>query len=100
MRDSPLGQVAREAGARIVAALAARFRDLDLAEEAFAEACARAAETWARDGAPGDRAAWLYRTADRAALDALRRRRTRERLTPTRPRRNPPWRIGWRTTAP
>jgi RNA polymerase sigma-70 factor (ECF subfamily) len=41
-----LDQTAREAGGRIVAALAATFRDLDLAEEAFAEACARAAAVW------------------------------------------------------
>ena len=32
-----LEQAVREAGGRVRAALAARFRDLDLAEEAFAE---------------------------------------------------------------
>jgi RNA polymerase sigma-70 factor (ECF subfamily) len=72
----------RSAGARVVAALAGRYRDLDIAEEAFAEACARAAAVWPRDGAPDDPAAWLYRTADRAALDWLRKRRVRQRLTP------------------
>ena len=44
MTGGALDRVVREAGARIVAALAARFRDLDIAEDAFAEACARAAE--------------------------------------------------------
>lgn len=83
--NTALDRVAREASGRIVSALAARFRDLDIAEDAFAEACARAADIWPRDGAPGDPAAWLYRTADRCALDALRRRRTRERLAPEPP---------------
>jgi RNA polymerase sigma-70 factor (ECF subfamily) len=73
-----LERAARAAGPRIVAALAARFRDLDIAEDAFAEAAARAAEVWPRDP-PRDGAAWLYRVAQRCALDALRRRSTRER---------------------
>ncbi len=38
-----LEEVARAAGVRVIAALAARYRNLDLAEEAFSEACARAA---------------------------------------------------------
>ena len=85
MTLAALDRAARAAGARVVAALAARYRDLDLAEDGFAEACARAAELWPRAGPPGDPAAWLYRIADRAVLDALRRRRTRERLVPEPP---------------
>lgn len=80
--QGPLERVARRAGGRIIAALAARYRDLDIAEESFAEACAKAAAIWPRDGAPDDPPAWLYRAADRAALDMLRRRRTRQRLAP------------------
>lgn len=80
-----LGRVAREAGGRIVAALAARFRDLDLAEESFAEACLKAARAWAGEGGgPDDPAAWLYRAAERCALDSFRRR-TRDRLAPDPP---------------
>jgi len=79
----------RKAGGRLVAALAARYRDLDVAEEAFAEACARAAAAWARQGAPRDPSAWLYRTAERAALDSFRRQRTRERLAPDPPSPEP-----------
>ncbi|HUZ14281.1 MAG TPA: DUF6596 domain-containing protein [Caulobacteraceae bacterium] len=75
-----LAEAARAAGPRVVAALAARFRDLDLAEEGFAEACARAAEAWPRDGPPRDAAAWLYRVADRCVLQTLRRARTRARI--------------------
>ncbi|MEL7683985.1 DUF6596 domain-containing protein [Citromicrobium bathyomarinum] len=55
---------------RVVAALAARFRDLDLAEDAFSAAC----EAALREAAPiRDPAAWLYVAARRRALDALRR---------------------------
>jgi RNA polymerase sigma-70 factor, ECF subfamily len=85
MSVSPFEQVFRQAGARITAALAARYRDLDLAEEAFAEACARAVEAWPSPSAPRDPAAWLYRVADRHALDVLRRRRIREQLAPDPP---------------
>ncbi|WP_244624679.1 DUF6596 domain-containing protein [Sphingomonas sp. So64.6b] len=67
-----LDRAARDHKGRIVAALAARFRDLDIAEEAFAEACARAVAAWSAE-APRDAAAWLYRVADRVALDMLRR---------------------------
>lgn len=72
-----LDRVAREAGPRIVAALAAHFRDIDLAEEAFAEACARAVSAWP-SSIPQRPDAWLYRTAQRCALDMLRRRKVRE----------------------
>ena len=85
MNGAALDRVFRAASGRIVGALAARFRDLDLAEDAFAEACARAVPAWSADGAPADPAAWLYRVGERAALDALRRRRTRERLIPDPP---------------
>jgi len=67
-----LDAVLRADGGRITAALAARFRDLDLAEEALAEACARAVSAWA-DAPPANPAGWLYRVATRVALDSLRR---------------------------
>lgn len=70
---SLLDQTFREAGGRVVSALAVAFRDLDLAEEAFAEACARAAERWG-DTPPADPAAWLYAVARRWSLDRFRRR--------------------------
>jgi RNA polymerase sigma-70 factor (ECF subfamily) len=70
------GRLIEAARGRVVAALAARFRDLDLAEEAFAEAAASAVEAWRRDF-PDDPPAWLWRTAFRKALDATRRANTR-----------------------
>ena len=69
--------VLRADGGRITAALAARFRDLDLAEEALAEACARAVSAWA-DAPPANPAGWLYRVATRVALDSLRRKAVRQ----------------------
>lgn len=82
MTSAALGLVFREASGRIVAALASRFRDLDLAEDSFAEACTRAFEAWSREGPPHDAAAWLYQAAYRCAVDTLRRRRTEQRFAP------------------
>jgi RNA polymerase sigma-70 factor, ECF subfamily len=82
MTSAALERVFREASGRIVAALASRFRDLDLAEDSFADACARALEAWSREGPPRDAAAWLYQTAYRCAVDSLRRRRTEHRFAP------------------
>jgi RNA polymerase sigma-70 factor (ECF subfamily) len=62
----------RRSGARLTAALAARFRDLDLAEEALAEAMARAA---AQAQPPDNPEGWLWRVAERVALDRRRRQR-------------------------
>lgn len=73
---SLLDQTARRDGGKIVAALAAAFRDLDLAEEAYAEACVRAAAVWPA-APPLNAAAWLYATARRHALDMIRRRNVR-----------------------
>ncbi len=74
----------RAASGRIIAALAARYRDLDLAEDAFSEACARAATTWGASP-PAGPDAWLYRVADRIAVDRLRRRRTQHSAAPDPP---------------
>lgn len=75
----------RREGGRIIGALAARYRDLEAAEEAFAEACARAVAVWPREGVPQNPAAWLYRTASRCVLDTLRRQDVRRRILPELP---------------
>jgi RNA polymerase sigma-70 factor, ECF subfamily len=80
MSGAALERVFREASGRIVGALAARFHDLALAEDAFSEACARALENWSAREVPADPAAWLYQVAVRAALDGLRRRQTHARF--------------------
>ena len=83
--DCVLDRAVRQAAARVISALAARFRDLDLAEDAFAEACLAAARAWPQEGEPSDPTAWLYRAAYRRALDDLRRRNVRGRLSPDPP---------------
>lgn len=83
-----LDQTFREAGGRVVSALAAAFRDLDLAEEAFAEACARAVERWGNHS-PADPAACLFAVARRWALDRFRRRATATAYRPDEPAPEP-----------
>ncbi len=73
-----LADACRADGGRILSALVGRYRDLDLAEEALAEAYLRAARSWATS-CPADPSAWLYTTASRVALDLVRRRGTRAR---------------------
>ena len=63
----------REEWARVVAALARRFGDLDIAEEAAAEAFATAVRAGRLDGVPPNPGAWLTTTANRKAIDRLRR---------------------------
>ncbi len=64
--------------ARVVAALTRRFGDLDIAEEAAAEAFATAVERWPADGVPPNPGAWLTTTANRKAIDRIRRENKRE----------------------
>jgi RNA polymerase sigma-70 factor, ECF subfamily len=64
-----------------MAALLRHFRDLDLAEEAFQEACLRALKSWPANGPPRDTVAWLVFVGRNAALDGVRKRR-KERALP------------------
>ncbi|NUW46868.1 RNA polymerase sigma factor [Nonomuraea rhodomycinica] len=64
--------------ARVVAALTRRFGDLDIAEEAAAEAFATAVERWRADGLPPNPGAWLTTTANRKAIDRIRRENKRD----------------------
>jgi RNA polymerase sigma-70 factor (ECF subfamily) len=64
--------------ARVVATLTRRFGDLDIAEEAAAEAFAAAVERWPADGVPPSPGAWLTTTASRKAIDRIRRENKRD----------------------
>jgi RNA polymerase sigma-70 factor (ECF subfamily) len=57
---------------RVLAVLARRCGDLDLAEDALGEALARAAERWPRDGEPEQPAAWLTTVARNLLVDRAR----------------------------
>jgi RNA polymerase sigma-70 factor, ECF subfamily len=67
-----------EEWARIVASLTRRFGDLDIAEEAAAEAFATAVARWTEDGVPPNPGAWLTTTAKRLAIDRIRRESKRD----------------------
>ncbi|MER7365799.1 RNA polymerase sigma factor [Nonomuraea wenchangensis] len=64
--------------ARVIASLTRRFGDLDIAEEAAAEAFAAAVERWPADGVPPNPGAWLTTTANRKAIDRIRRENKRD----------------------
>lgn len=71
-------RVHQEEWARVVASLTRRFGDLDVAEEAAAEAFAIAVERWPADGVPPNPGAWVTTTANRKAIDRIRRERRRD----------------------
>ena len=71
--DEAITRVHHAEWARLVATLARRFADLDLAEEMAAEAFAIAVERWPVDGVPPNPGGWLTTTAQRKAIDRLRR---------------------------
>jgi RNA polymerase sigma-70 factor, ECF subfamily len=66
-------EVFREERGRLLAALARRFGDLDLAEEVTSEAIEAALVRWPVDGVPPNPGGWLMTTARRKAVDRLRR---------------------------
>ncbi len=68
----------REEWARVVAILTRRFGDLDVAEEAAAEAFATAVARWPADGVPPNPGGWLTTTATRKAIDRIRREQKRD----------------------
>ncbi|HEU5418508.1 MAG TPA: sigma-70 family RNA polymerase sigma factor [Streptosporangiaceae bacterium] len=70
-----LDGVFREHWGRVLATLVGILGDIELAEDAAAEAFAIAAERWPRDGEPGNPAGWLISTARNRAIDHLRRQR-------------------------
>jgi RNA polymerase sigma-70 factor (ECF subfamily) len=66
----------REAG-RCTATLIRVLGDIDLAEDAVAEAFTVAATVWPRDGVPPNPGGWITTTARNRAIDRLRREATR-----------------------
>ncbi len=61
---------------QVVASLARRFGDLDLAEEAAQEAFVEAVERWPDEGVPPNPGGWLTTTARNRAMDRIRREST------------------------
>jgi RNA polymerase sigma-70 factor (ECF subfamily) len=70
--------VFREEHGRVVATLARRLGDLDVAEEAAQEAYLVALQRWSEQGPPPNPGAWLTTTAYNRAIDRIRRESTRD----------------------
>ncbi len=83
-QDGQDGQEALSAAYRdhwgpLVALLVGRFRRLDLAQDALAEAFVQATRHWPSAGVPANPAGWLHTAARRRALDVLRAEAIRDR---------------------
>ena len=71
-------EVYRAEFGRVVASIAGRFGDLDLAEDMAQEAFVEAVRRWPTEGIPPNPGGWLTVTARNKALDRLRRESTRQ----------------------
>jgi len=73
-----LEQVFRREAGRCTATLIRILGDIDLAEDAVAEAFAIAAQRWPTEGVPPNPGGWITTTARNRAIDRLRRESTRD----------------------
>lgn len=71
--DARAAEVARASYGKLVAILASRTRDIAAAEDALADAFAKALTTWPVQGVPINPEAWLLTTARNRLTDAQRR---------------------------
>lgn len=72
-----LDAIYRAEAPRCLATLIRVLGDVDLAEDAVAEAFALAAARWPRDGVPPNPGGWITTTARNRAIDRIRRESTR-----------------------
>lgn len=77
--ESTITRLAREESGRVLALLARRHDDIDLADEAVQDALTEAARTWHAAGIPTNPPAWLHAVARRKAIDRLRRSASAQR---------------------
>lgn len=71
-------RIFRDEYGRLIASLVRRFGDIDIAEEAAADALVAALEKWPGSGVPPNPGGWLTTTAGNRAIDRLRREKLRE----------------------
>ena len=76
--DLEIERIFREEHGRVVASLIRRFGDIDVAEDAAAEALLAAVERWPVDGVPPNPGGWLTTTAVRKGIDKIRRESHRD----------------------
>ena len=79
--EDALTRLAREESGRVLALLAGRLGDLDLADDAVQDALLEAVRTWPTQGVPDNPAAWLLTVARRKAIDRIRRTASARRRT-------------------
>jgi RNA polymerase sigma-70 factor (ECF subfamily) len=68
-----IAQTFQQEAGRVIAALYASLRDLELVEDALQDALVLALEHWPVDGVPPNPGAWITTAARRKAIDRLRR---------------------------
>src|SRR5258708_38861964 len=71
-------RVFREEYGRAIAVLVRTLGDIDLAEDAVAEAFETAVQRWPTEGTPPSPAGWIITTARNRAIDRLRRETGRD----------------------
>jgi RNA polymerase sigma-70 factor, ECF subfamily len=76
--NDDLASVFRRESGRCTATLIRILGDVDVAEDAVAEAFAIAAERWPAEGLPPNPGGWIVTTARNRAIDRLRRESTRD----------------------
>jgi RNA polymerase sigma-70 factor, ECF subfamily len=76
--STEIERVFREEHGRAVATLVRLLGDVELAEEAVADAFTVAVERWREDGLPPNPGGWVVTTAKRRAIDRLRRESSRK----------------------
>ena len=76
--NAEIEKIVREEHGRVVASLARRFGDLDVAEDAVSEALITAIERWPVEGFPPNPGAWLTKTAGNKTIDRIRRESQRD----------------------
>jgi RNA polymerase sigma-70 factor (ECF subfamily) len=76
--QAEIERIYREEYGRVVASLARRFGDLDIAEDAAGEALLTALERWPVAGIPPNPGGWLTITAGNRAIDKIRRESLRD----------------------
>ncbi len=72
--SATIERTVREEWSRTLSALVYRIRDFQLAEDALQDAIVAAWKNWPKRGIPKQPRAWLFQTAQRKAIDQIRRR--------------------------
>lgn len=80
IQHDPLATLYEQAAPKLIAQLIARLRHFERAEDALAEAFAKASAQWPVQGWPEQPEAWLLRTAINHDLDQIKHRRVTEKF--------------------